>query len=78
MFNGFKHLVIPILGVAANFLVLLFYLVGPFSIAGMSWHESYIAFGVALVWAIWGAIYLNLGSKKTGKTLILTEKPAAA
>jgi basic amino acid/polyamine antiporter, APA family len=78
MFNGFKHLVIPILGVAANFLVLLFYLVGPFSIAGMSWHESYIAFGVALVWAIFGYIYLNLGSKKTGKTVILAEKPATA
>lgn len=50
MFNGFKHMVIPILGVPANFTVLLFYLVGPFNIAGMSWHESYIAFGVALVW----------------------------
>jgi basic amino acid/polyamine antiporter, APA family len=78
MFNGFKHMVIPILGVAANFLVLLFYLVGPFSIAGMSWHESYIAFGVALVWAVYGAYFLASGSKKKGKSVMLTENPATA
>jgi len=77
MFNGFKHMVIPILGVAANFTVLLYYLVGPFQIAGMSWHESYIAFGVALVWAIWGSIYLVMRSKKREKPVFLST-PAAA
>jgi amino acid transporter len=77
MFNGFKHMVIPVLGVLANFLVLLYYLVGPFSIAGMSWHESYIAFGVAFVWAIWGTIYLLMRSKKKEKSIFLqTAAPA--
>jgi amino acid transporter len=77
MFNGFKHMVIPVLGVLANFTVLLYYLVGPFSIAGMSWHESYIAFGVALLWAIWGSIYLVMRSKKREKPIFVsTAAPA--
>jgi hypothetical protein len=47
MFNGIKHMVIPVFGFLANLLCMLFYLIGPFSVAGMSWHESYIALGVA-------------------------------
>ena len=72
MFNGIKHVLIPVLGVVANFLVLLYYLVGPFSIAGMSWHESYIAFGVAMVWCIYGAIYFKKRSRQSGREIILT------
>jgi amino acid transporter len=78
MFNGIKHFVIPILGVIANFTVLLYYLVGPFSIAGMSWHESYIAFGVALIWCIYGAVYFMGASRKKGREIILTAKPGLA
>ncbi len=77
MFNGFKHMVVPVLGFLANFLVLLYYLVGPFSIAGMSWHESYIAFGVAVVWGIWGAIYLVMRSKKNEKPIFVQGAAAA-
>jgi amino acid transporter len=77
MFNGLKHMVIPILGVLANFLVLLYYLVGPFNIAGMSWHESYIAIGVAALWAVWGAIYLTMRSKKRDKPIFVSSAAAA-
>jgi hypothetical protein len=55
---------------------MLFYLIGPFSVAGMSWHESYIALGVAFLWGLYGWIYFAMSSKAKGKTMILTERPA--
>jgi basic amino acid/polyamine antiporter, APA family len=75
MFNGIKHMLIPIFGFLANLLCMLFYLIGPFSIAGMSWHESYIALLVAFLWGLYGVWYFASGSKKSGKAMILTEKP---
>ncbi|MGE5751114.1 MAG: APC family permease, partial [Nitrospirota bacterium] len=45
-FNGIKHLVIPVFGLLANLACMLFYLVGPFMVSGMSWKEPYIALGV--------------------------------
>jgi amino acid transporter len=75
-FNGIKHFVIPIFGLLANLACMLFYLVGPFSVAGMSWHESYIALGAAAVWGIYGWIYFSSGSKKKGKEILLSAKPA--
>ena len=56
-FNGFKHVVIPVLGLLANLVIMLFYLVGPFTVAGMSWKEPYIALGVCALWGIYG-VYL--------------------
>ncbi len=76
MFNGIKHMVIPLFGLLANLACMLFYLVGPFSVAGMSWHESYIALGVAFLWGLYGWIYFAKGSKASGKPIILTAKPA--
>ena len=46
-FHGFKHVVVPVFGLLANLLCMLFYLVGPFSVAGMSCKEPYIALGIA-------------------------------
>jgi hypothetical protein len=76
MFNGIKHMVIPVFGLLANFGCMLFYLVGPFSVAGMSWHEPYIALGVVALWGIYGLIYFTKGSKTKGKEIFLTQKPA--
>ena len=45
MFNGFKHLVIPVFGLLANLACMLFYIVGPFVVAGMSWKEPFVALG---------------------------------
>lgn len=74
-FNGFKHMVVPVFGLLANFGCMLFYLVGPFSVAGMSVKEPYIALSVSVVWIIIGAIYLAMNSKKRGKEVMLTSNP---
>jgi hypothetical protein len=76
-FHGFKHIVIPIFGLLANLGCMLFYLIGPFTVAGMSWHEPYIALGVAALWGIYGAIYFITASKKASKS-IYVEAPVGA
>jgi basic amino acid/polyamine antiporter, APA family len=75
-FHGFKHFVVPIFGLVANLACMLFYLIGPFSVSGMSWHEPYYALAFAAVWGIYGFIYFKMKSSKTGKAILLTEKPA--
>jgi basic amino acid/polyamine antiporter, APA family len=77
-FNSFKHVVIPGLGLLANLAIMLFYLIGPFSVAGMSWKEPYIALAVCGVWGIYGAIYFLKGSKAKGKEIFLSSKPTSA
>src|SRR5208283_4667234 len=71
MFNGIKHVLVPIFGLTANLVCMLFYLVGPFSVSGMSWHEPYIALGVAACWGIYGLIYFGKNSKATGRSAML-------
>lgn len=73
-FNGFKHVVIPVLGLIANLLIMLFYLVGPFLVSGMSWKEPYIALGVCGVWGIYGALYFLKSSKAKGKEILLSDR----
>jgi APA family basic amino acid/polyamine antiporter len=71
MFNGFKHVAIPVFGLLANLLCMLFYLVGPFSVAGMSWKEPYVALGIAAVWGIYGVIHFYTSSKKKDKPVMV-------
>ena len=75
MFNGFKHLVVPVFGLVANLVCMGFYLVGPFAVSGMSWKEPYIALAVCGAWGIYGAIYFARRSRAKGKS-VLAEKPA--
>jgi amino acid transporter len=79
-FSGFRHFVVPIFGLLANLACMLFYLIGPIpslgGVAGMSWHEPYIALGVAALWGVYGAVYFKMNSKAKGRELILTAKPA--
>jgi len=70
-FHGFKHVVIPVFGLLANLACMLFYLVGPFTVSGMSWKEPYIALGVAGVWGLYGLIYFVTASKKQGKDIFV-------
>jgi amino acid transporter len=77
-FHGFKHVVVPVFGLLANFGCMLFYLIGPFCVAGMSWHEPYIALGFSLLWIVWGAVYFTMSSKRRGKEIMLTVKPGLA
>ena len=76
MFNGFKHMVVPVFGLLANLACMLFYLVGPFFVPGMSKKEPFIALGVAAAWGIYGLIYFKMRSAKMGKPVLLTAKPA--
>jgi amino acid transporter len=77
-FNTLKHVIIPIFGLLANLVIMLFYLIGPFMVSGMSWKEPYIALGVCALWGIYGAIYFLKSSKARGKEVLLSSKPTAA
>jgi basic amino acid/polyamine antiporter, APA family len=74
-FSGLKHFAIPIFGLLANLACMLFYLVGPFTVSGMSVKEPYIALGICALWGIYGAYYFLRASKKKGKA-ILVDKAA--
>jgi len=77
MFHGFKHMVVPVFGLVANLVMMLFYLVGPFTVSGMSVKEPYIALGVCAMWGLYGGIYFLRASKAKSKSVLITEKPAA-
>ena len=77
-FNTIKHVVIPVLGLLANLAIMLFYLIGPFTVAGMSWKEPFIALGVCGVWGIYGAVYFLKSSKAKGKEVILSKNSATS
>jgi amino acid transporter len=71
-FSGFKHLVVPVFGLLANFVCMLFYLIGPLGLVeGMSWKESYGALAIAAIWAIWGAMYFLFASKVKGRSTLV-------
>ncbi len=74
-FSGFKHFVVPLFGLVANLLCMLFYLVGPFTVSGMSIKEPYIALAVCFAWGLYGAVYFVGASKKKAKP-VFVEKPA--
>jgi amino acid transporter len=75
-FHGFKHFVVPVFGLLANLACMMFYLIGPFTVNGMSWKEPYIALGVAAVWGIYGIIYFKKRSAALHRPMFLQEKPA--
>ena len=74
-FHGFKHIFIPLFGLVANLACMLFYLIGPRFVAGMSPKEPLWALGVAAAWGLYGLAYFLMSSKKQGKEIILTNKP---
>src|SRR5450432_1457796 len=74
-FHGFKHLVVPAFGLIANLLCMVFYLIGPFTVSGMSVKEPFIALGVCALWGGYGALYFMRNSAKKGKP-IMSSKPA--
>lgn len=71
-FSGFKHFVVPVFGLVANLLCMLFYLVGPFLVSGMSPKEPYIALGVCAVWGIYGLLYFRKTSKAKARSGVST------
>jgi amino acid transporter len=75
MFNTFKHVIVPIFGLLANLACMLFYLVGPFTVPGMSAKEPYVALGGVALWGIYGLVYFRSSSKAQGKAIL---HPASA
>jgi amino acid transporter len=65
-FSGFKHMVVPVFGLIANLVCMLFYLIGPLPgiVAKMRWQEPYAALGIAAVWGIYGWVYFAISSKR--------------
>ena len=80
-FHGFKHVVVPVFGLLANFGCMLFYLLGPIPAIGvpnMSWHEPYLALALSALWIGTGWVYFTMSSKTKGKEVLLTAKPGVA
>src|SRR5207245_2400942 len=71
-FSGIKHMVIPIFGLVANLGCMLFYIIGPYMVPGMSPVEPWVALGVVAAWGIYGAVYFLKSSKAKGKPILLT------
>ena len=74
-FSGFKHVFIPVFGILANLACMLFYLIGPFMVAGMSPKEPYFALGVVVLWGIYGFIFFTRSSSKKGREIFVSERP---
>lgn len=74
-FHGFKHVVVPVFGLIANLGCMIFYLVGPLYVPGMSKLEPFIALGAAAIWGVYGILYFVISSKKKGRSMILETAP---
>jgi APA family basic amino acid/polyamine antiporter len=74
-FNSFKHVAIPVFGLLANLVCMLFFIVGPSFVPGMSAKEPMFALGVVAIWGIYGGVYFFRGSKKKGKDILLSSAP---
>ena len=76
-FSALKHLIIPVFGVLANLICMIFYLAGPFMGYGTK-MEPFGALGIAAVWGIYGAIYFARSSKASGRTTLVTSRAGRA
>jgi hypothetical protein len=74
--GGLKRLVIPLFGLVANLVCMLFYLVGPFAVAGMSVKEPYIALVACGAWGAYGLVYFVRASRKKGKAMLVPKVSA--
>jgi APA family basic amino acid/polyamine antiporter len=72
-----KHVLIPMFGLLANLGCMVFYLIGPFMGFGTV-KEPLLALGIALIWAIYGAIYFIRSSKAKGRTTLVGERGLGA
>jgi amino acid transporter len=73
-FKFIRHLVIPIFGLLANLACMFCYIYFPFIGIG-SKLEPLLALAIAGVWGIYGAIYFLIGSKKSGRSVLIQSKP---
>src|ERR1700687_5584328 len=76
-FKFVRHLLIPVFGLVANLACMVFYLVGPFMGYGTK-MEPLLALGIALLWAIYAAIYFRRASKASNRTTLVGSRVPAA
>ena len=74
--NVLRHVLIPLFGIAANLGCMAFYLIGPFMGYGTK-MEPLAALGIAVVWAVFGAVHFLSIGKEHGKPTLLTERNIA-
>jgi amino acid transporter len=77
-FSGIKHMFIPLFGLGANLVCMLFFIVGPSFVPGMSAKEPFVALGVVGLWGIYGATYFFRASKKKGREILLSQVPTGS
>jgi len=77
MHNIIKHKFIPLFAICANLACMIFYLVGPFYVPGMSKKEPFIALGVAALWGVLGVIWFMMQSKKLGRSAMVAAPPTS-
>jgi basic amino acid/polyamine antiporter, APA family len=77
-FSGIKHMFVPLFGLVANLVCMLFFIVGPAFVPGMSAKEPFFALGGVAIWGIYGAIYFIRASKKKGREILLSSQVPAA
>jgi amino acid transporter len=76
-FSALKHLLIPVFGVLANLICMLFYIIGPFIGYGTK-MEPFGALGIAAVWAIYGGIYFTRASRAAGRATFVASRAGRA
>jgi amino acid transporter len=76
-YSALKHLLIPVFGVLANVVCMMFYLIGPFMGYGTK-MEPFGALGIAAVWGIYGAIYFARSSKAAGRRTLVASRAGRA
>lgn len=75
MFSGFKHVVVPVFGIIANFACLAFYVIGPIEGLGSA-KEPLLAVALSALWGIYGLIYFISSSKKKSQAMLLKTEVA--
>jgi APA family basic amino acid/polyamine antiporter len=74
-FNFIKHMVVPVLGLVANFGCMCAYLIFPFIGIGTK-KEPLLALAIAALWAVYGGYYFLTAGKSEGRKAVLQERQA--
>src|SRR5262249_10241501 len=74
-FSGFKHMFVPLFGVAANLCGMFFFLIAHFGATALCWGEPCLSFVMCGVWAIYGLVYLKSSTAKRGREIFVTAAP---
>ena len=69
-FNGLKHAIVPLLGLLANLLMLVTIFAMGVMGGGDPQTESFMALGIAGLWAIASGAYVVISNRRSGRSLL--------